>query len=100
MADPFLRRLLILQKIPVFPTKITIGHLKALLEEEGIEVSARTLQRDLVYLSGSGIFAISCDSDTKPVGWFWIKGKAGFKSVYRPASSNFLEQQSHSNGKF
>ena len=93
MSDPLLRRLLILQRLTVFPNKITAGQLKVSIEKDCINVSLRTVQRDLIYLSGSGIFAISCDQDTKPVGWYWVKGKGGYKPVYNPVINAINEAE-------
>jgi predicted DNA-binding transcriptional regulator YafY len=52
MADSGLRLILILQKIPRFPRKITTQELADYLTAEGYDVAIRTIQRDLSILSG------------------------------------------------
>ncbi|UZE94424.1 helix-turn-helix transcriptional regulator [Alkalimarinus alittae] len=73
MSDVLLRRLAILKSIPVYPRKVSTRQLFSYLENNGYSTTIRTIQRDLEYLSGSGIFGIGVDSDSKPAGWYWLK---------------------------
>lgn len=62
------RKLQILSMIPR-KRKIGIAEIETRLKDLDIEIGKRTVQRDLVDLSGW--FAIACD-DKKPYGWSWL----------------------------
>ena len=67
--DTLYRQWLLLSKIPRFPRQITIGELRAYLEDEGFDVHIRTIQRDLDKLST--IFPLSCKNQGRTNYWFW-----------------------------
>ena len=87
MADTLLRRLMILQRLPEYPRKMSSRNLLSSLENGGISCSIRTIQRDLEYLSASGLFGIGADMQSKPIGWFWIQGK-------KNSGINFMDRSS------
>ena len=68
MADALLRRLMILQRLPEYPRKTSTRQLLSALQREGIACSIRTVQRDLEYLSSSGLFLslIHISEPTRP----------------------------------
>lgn len=68
--DALLRHWRMLLMIPRHPGRVETAKLEKALLAEGFEVSRRTIQRDLNYLSD--IFPINTD-ENKPAGWFWIK---------------------------
>jgi predicted DNA-binding transcriptional regulator YafY len=72
MADNFLRYLMLLREIPRAPRRVDTATLARRLEERGIDVTRRTLQRDLERLSAT--FPLACDDATKPYGWSWVDG--------------------------
>ena len=74
MADNFLRYLMLLREIPRAPKRVDTATLARRLEERGIGVTRRTLQRDLERLSAT--FPLACDDATKPYGWSWVDGNA------------------------
>ena len=63
------RYLLLLRMIPRYPRKTDTATIAALLERDGISIHRRSIQRDLEKLSQS--FAITCDDQHKPYGWYW-----------------------------
>ncbi len=67
MADSALRLVLILQKIPRAPSKVSLGEIRKHIAELNISVSDRTLQRDLVQLSL--YFPLISDERSRPFGW-------------------------------
>jgi predicted DNA-binding transcriptional regulator YafY len=71
MADSALRKILMLQKIPSHPRKISAGELRDYLGGEGYSVTIRSLQRDLDELSTH--FPIEVDDRSKPYGWYFKK---------------------------
>ncbi|PLA74865.1 hypothetical protein CYQ88_04540 [Hydrogenovibrio sp. SC-1] len=75
MADAVLRQWNLLQKIPAHPRKISTSDLLTALNNEGIEIGMRTLQRDLLLLSQ--IFPLVQDDRSKPYGWSWSEYDAG-----------------------
>ena len=87
MADALLRRLMILQRLPEYPRKTSTRQLLSALQREGIACSIRTVQRDLEYLSSSGLFGIAADTDCKPAGWYWIRGGHGGTFQFMDRSS-------------
>jgi len=70
MSSTLLRQWTMLRMIPRHPRKITVSQLKSQLDAQGYETTERTLQRDLVALSGKG-FALVADERTRPHGWQW-----------------------------
>jgi len=69
VSDTFLRYLLILQEMPQPPRRTDSAALALRLEELGLRVTRRTLQRDLEKLSR--VLPIECTDTTKPYGWSW-----------------------------
>ncbi len=70
-SETILRQWHLLRLLPRFPRKETAGRLQNRLEEEGYRTTKRTVERDLMSLSG--IFPISLDDREKPYGWSWQK---------------------------
>ncbi len=68
------RKIQILRMIPRSSGKIGITDIEKNLRDQDIEIGRRTVQRDLVDLSGW--FPIICD-DRKPYGWSWMPGADG-----------------------
>ncbi|WP_157981027.1 WYL domain-containing protein [Pseudidiomarina insulisalsae] len=62
-----LRYLLMLRHIPKQPQKIDVSTLRERLSEHGVDVSIRTIQRNLIELSE--FFPLTTDERTKPYGW-------------------------------
>lgn len=75
-SDTLNRQWLMLQWIPRQPRKITARELAASLRAEGFKVTKRTVERDLVTLSGA--FPIASDERGKPFGWSWQKDAPQF----------------------
>ncbi|MBE7483631.1 MAG: hypothetical protein HS104_27085 [Polyangiaceae bacterium] len=67
--DAFLRYLLLLREIPVAPQHIDTATLALRLEEQGICVTRRTIQRDLERLSSR--LPLRCNDASKPYAWAW-----------------------------
>ena len=65
------RQWAMLRGIPRGPMKITSAELESKLNDEGYEVSRRTIERDLVNLSAQ--FPLVVDDSEKPYGWSWAK---------------------------
>lgn len=70
------RQWLLLQRIPRYPNKITAGRLTEHLHAEGHDVTKRTVERDLLALSG--VFPLASDERAKPFGWSWQKDAPQF----------------------
>jgi predicted DNA-binding transcriptional regulator YafY len=68
MSETVLRQWAMLRELPRAPRKISVQQLLSRLESASFKTTDRTIQRDLIYLSG--IFPIICDS-AKPKGWAW-----------------------------
>jgi predicted DNA-binding transcriptional regulator YafY len=66
MSKKLLRQLTLARCIPHRPYKLTASQLQVKLEEEGIHVSLRTVQRDLEEMSGMGLFDLTSDERSKP----------------------------------
>lgn len=62
-----LRYLLMLRHIPKQPQKIDVNTLRERLAEQGVDVSVRTIQRNLIELSE--VFPLTTDERSKPFGW-------------------------------
>lgn len=82
MRDTQLRRLIILQSLPRYPKKISTRQLLDMLISQGINTNIRAVQRDLEFISSTGLFGIGADADTKPAGWFWIKEANGLQLAF------------------
>jgi len=74
--DTLYRQWLLLRQIPRYPHRITIKALHTDLFAEGLEVTERTLQRDLNDLSL--VFPLIVDDQEKPYGWSWEKNAKCF----------------------
>lgn len=74
--DTQLRQWAMLKRIPQHPRQITAKELTERLESEGFEVSKRTVERDL--LSLSGIFPLIAKDCSRPYGWSWSKDAEAF----------------------
>ncbi|MCS6244958.1 MAG: hypothetical protein H2172_14040 [Opitutus sp.] len=67
----------LLRKIPTYGVGLTINELKDLLSSQGIEVTKRTVERDLCYLANprGGGWPIQVDVQSKPYRWKWLNSK-------------------------
>ncbi|MDE2271707.1 MAG: WYL domain-containing protein [Xanthomonadaceae bacterium] len=70
------RQWLLLQRIPWYPHKITARELADHLRAEGHDISKRSVERDLLALSG--VFPLASDERSKPFGWSWQKDARQF----------------------
>ena len=78
--DPFLRYLLLLREIPAAPQHVDTVPLARRLEEQGICVTRRTIQRDLERLSSR--LPLKCNAASKPYAWAWHEaGGDSFREV-------------------
>jgi hypothetical protein len=66
------RTLILLGRIPRSPGRISVTELLDGLENEGISICRRVLERDLLAIEEEGYFQIGHD-DYKPRGWFWLE---------------------------
>ncbi|MDE0130056.1 MAG: WYL domain-containing protein [Gammaproteobacteria bacterium] len=75
-VDTVFRYLAILQCIPAHPARKTTARILTELRERDPEfnVNARTMQRDLEYLSGR--FPITCETVGRTNHWYWIDSHA------------------------
>ncbi len=71
MSDTLMRQWQMLRMIPRHPAKISTSEIQRRLADEGFVITQRTIQRDLVRLSG--IYPLVCTEDSKPYGWSWMK---------------------------
>lgn len=71
MSKKLLRLLTLARCIPHHPYKLTVSQIQAKLEEEGLHVSLRTVQRDLAEMSGMKSFDLASDERTRPHGWYF-----------------------------
>lgn len=62
-----LRYLMLLRHVPRQPHKVDAKTLRQRLYEQGIDVSVRTIQRNLIELSE--VFPLTTDERSKPYGW-------------------------------
>lgn len=69
-----LRYLLMLRHIPKQPQKIDVNTLRERLAEQGVDVSVRTIQRNLIELSE--VFPLTTDERNKPFGWSLLSDTA------------------------
>ncbi len=65
-----------LRQIPRYPLQITAGGLTQHLKLNGYEVTKRTVERDLDYLSL--IFPLMANDETRPYQWSWSKDASSF----------------------
>lgn len=70
MTDTLVRQLIMLRRIPRHPRKITVRELGEHLDNQGYAVTQRTIQRDLLTLSGR-VFGLILDDRSRPHGWCW-----------------------------
>ena len=70
MSDTLIRQLMMLRRIPRHPRRITVQDLSDYLANQGYAVTERTVQRDLLTLSGR-LFGLSLDDRSRPHGWCW-----------------------------
>ncbi len=71
--DTLNRQWIMLQKIPSEPHRITVSDLKKHLMNEGYNVTARTIQRDLIKLSGKGMFTLISETEGRKNFWSWMR---------------------------
>lgn len=71
MSTKLLRLMTLVRHIPYRPYKRSPSELQMKLEEEGIYVSIRTIQRDLDEMSGMRLFNLTSDDRSKPHGWYF-----------------------------
>lgn len=82
MSRKLLRQVTLARCIPYRPYKLTATQLLSRLEDEGIHVSLRTVQRDLEEMSGMGLFDLASDERSKPHGWcFERNGMSDFANI-------------------
>lgn len=65
-----------LRMIPRYPRKIDTATIESLMDQQGITIHRRSIQRDLEKLSC--IFPISCNDQNKPYGWSWSADAPAF----------------------
>jgi predicted DNA-binding transcriptional regulator YafY len=70
ISETLFRHWQMLRLIPRAPRRIDTATLERLLEDEGIHVHRRSIQRDLESLATT-FTALVCDDRTKPYGWSW-----------------------------
>jgi hypothetical protein len=68
---PIERQWWVLKQLPRAPRLVDAAGIQRALAREGIAVSRRTIERDLIMLSR--IFPITCDDEHKPYGWAWAR---------------------------
>ena len=71
MIDTLLRQWTLLRLLPRHPRRLDPARLKDKLDAMGIQVTLRTVQRDLNALAG--VFPLEA-SEGKPQGWCWCQG--------------------------
>ena len=75
MATTLLRQLIMLRRVPRHPRKVTVQALCDYLTDQGYPVTERTIQRDLLTLSGR-LFGLALDDRSRPHGWCWDRDAA------------------------
>lgn len=75
MPDTSLRKIEMLRLIPRRPPGLSCREIGQKLEARGFTVDVRTIQRDLVALSG--MFPLMSDHD-RPAHWWWMENSSGF----------------------
>jgi predicted DNA-binding transcriptional regulator YafY len=76
MADAIYRQWVLLRKIPRQSTKLSTRALWERLRGEGFEVTKRTVERDLLALSATGLFGFTAEEQGGTTYWFWPDGAA------------------------
>lgn len=78
--DTVQRQLAILGRIPRQPRQVRASDVHASLQQEGLEVTIRTIQRDLINLARQ--FPIGTDKRRGQDGavWFWLENGPGFEA--------------------
>lgn len=71
MNDQIIRQFQILKTLPRHPRMLTIPDIQTSLANEGIKVTLRTLQRDMVTLSEVFVGIDNSKDADRSVGWFW-----------------------------
>ena len=74
--DLLLRQWTMLRMIPRFPRKVTAREMMEKLEAQDFNVTKRTIERDLQWVST--IFPLVSDEREKPYGWSWAKDAPTF----------------------
>ena len=74
--ETLLRQWQMLRSIPRYPGKTTALRLKENLDIEGMQVSKRTIERDLLDLSR--VFPLLLDDRSRPYGWSWQQDAPSF----------------------
>ena len=69
--DTLLRQWQMLRLIPRHPQRISARDLYEKLKSEQFDVTKRTVERDLLWLSG--MFPLVADERNRPYGWSWKK---------------------------
>mgnify|MGYP000930795848 CR=1 FL=1 len=69
--DSLIRQWHMLRMVPRYPHKIAVRDIQYKLELAGLNVTVRTVQRDLIELSE--VFPLTVDDREKPFGWSWQK---------------------------
>ncbi|WP_213949466.1 WYL domain-containing protein [Luteibacter sp. dw_328] len=69
--DTIWRQWTLLRLIPRAPWRTTASDLRGSLSRQGIEVTRRTVERDLQTLSVR--FPLVADESSKPFGWYWAR---------------------------
>ena len=70
-ADTLRRQWQLLRSIPRAPKKVTVTTLLLDLKSKGFEVTRRTVERDLRWLTD--VFDLTCDERSRPHGWSWAQ---------------------------
>jgi predicted DNA-binding transcriptional regulator YafY len=73
-VDATIRLVKLLTLLPRAPQKVSTRQLRERMAAEGMDVTLRSIQRDLMRLSAH--FAITTDGAKPEAGWQWIKGAA------------------------
>jgi len=71
MSHAILRHWKMLSLIPTYPIKVSATDLSNTLAAEGLDVTDRTIQRDLIKLAKLFSPMLVCDQRSKPFGWSW-----------------------------
>jgi len=104
MADSGMRQILLLMELPRWPKYKTTKQLVDYLADQGINVSARTVQRDIQTLSASGMFNIIDTPATgrgkEGVGWAFSEYAVnqGLPVMDPPAALTLLMGHEHLKG--
>ncbi len=93
MSDTLIRQWAMLRNIPRFPKRIDATTLHTRLEDLGMSVSLRTVQRDLYTLAET--FPLNFD-ESKPQGWCWREGASQLEvpsmDAHAALTFNLVEQ--------